>query len=358
MKILLISNMYPSDENSFYGIFVKNINDYLKNNGYIIEKSVIKGKGKGSFDKIIKYLIFFLTTIVRYHKKYDLVYLHYISHSYIPLLLIQPIFKKKLVVHIHGGDILQEKNVNNIFFALKSFIAKKAIKNSYKIMVPSNYYKNVIINQFDVNSDKIFVYASGGVDLKEFYYKPVKNEEKFILGFVGRLDEGKGLEYLIESAYELEKYIPNLSIRVAGVGEKEKKYFKMVKDKNLENTIKFEGSVAHNKLVHFYNGLDLFIFPTERKSESLGLVGLEAMACGVPVIGSKIGGLEDYLEDKKNGLFFQVGNTKELTQKIFEFYKMSDEDKVKFRNYAIETANKYDSLTEGKRLINFFESLV
>lgn len=66
--------------------------------------------------------------------------------------------------------------------------------------------------------------------------------------------------------------------------------------------IKYIGPIPYHSLPEIYCTLDLFIFPTCLE-ESLGLVGLEAMACEVPVIGSYIGGLKDYIKDKENGFF-------------------------------------------------------
>lgn len=65
----------------------------------------------------------------------------------------------------------------------------------------------------------------------------------------------------------------------------------------------------------FYSAIDIFCFPTYRKSDSLGLVGLEAMACGCIVIASNMAGPTSYIKDQENGFFFKPRDGKDLNQK-------------------------------------------
>jgi len=89
MKILLISNMYPSKDHPFYGIFVKNFENQLIAEGFEFEKAVIKGRGKTKIEKLKKYFKFFID-VFRALKgdNYDLIYVHYAEHSLIPLVFL------------------------------------------------------------------------------------------------------------------------------------------------------------------------------------------------------------------------------------------------------------------------------
>jgi glycosyltransferase involved in cell wall biosynthesis len=89
----------------------------------------------------------------------------------------------------------------------------------------------------------------------------------------------------------------------------------------------------------------------------LGLVGLEAMACGVPIIGSKIGGLRDYLQDGYNGFFFEPGNGTDLASKILQFYYLDRLTKSRFSENAISMVQRYDSGLENQRLVKELEDL-
>ena len=108
-------------------------------------------------------------------------------------------------------------------------------------------------------------------------------------------------------------------------------------------------------LVDYYNAFDVFVFPTKRKSESLGLVGLEAMACKTFVIACNLYGPKEYVIDNKNALTYQnVKNGKELAFKIKKFMNMNEKEKEKILDEAYETAKKYDVIKLREKLINIF----
>ena len=93
------------------------------------------------------------------------------------------------------------------------------------------------------------------------------------------------------------------------------------------------------------------IFPT-MLYESLGLVGIEAMACGCPVIGSNIGCLHEYIKDGITGFLFESGNSHELAERITYFYKLTDEQRNTMRIQAVKTAHQYDSDEISRMLIS------
>lgn len=93
------------------------------------------------------------------------------------------------------------------------------------------------------------------------------------------------------------------------------------------------------------------IFPT-MLYESLGLVGIEAMACGCPVIGSNIGCLPEYIKDGITGFLFESGNSHELAERITYFYKLTDEQRNTMRIQAVKTAHQYDSDEISRMLIS------
>lgn len=100
---------------------------------------------------------------------------------------------------------------------------------------------------------------------------------------------------------------------------------------------------------YIYTNLDLFIFPTTLE-ESLGLVGLEAMACHTPVIGSRIGGLTDYIVDGKNGFFFEPGNEIDLAKKIELFRNLPEKETECLKKAAYQTALQYKSDVVAQKL--------
>ena len=129
----------------------------------------------------------------------------------------------------------------------------------------------------------------------------------------------------------------------------------MVKELKLEDYLEVRNLVSQDELINLYNSLDIFVFPTYRKSESLGLVGFEAMACETLVIASNNYGPTSYVVNKKNGLLFKPQDDKDLSEKIIEMRNLNREEEKKMMIKARETAVKYDSINTKDVLINIFK---
>jgi len=356
IKILLITNMYPTEEKPSFGIFVKNIADFLKNQKNI-RLQTVSPKGK---NKIIKYINFYIESFKAIKSNsWDVIYVHYYTHSVFPVFihkLINKNNKYKLLVHIHGGDLIPENIISRIL--IKIMYLFQSVVDYF--IVPSNYSANVLKEKYKIPKKKIFIYPSGGVDTNLF--RPIDKyecrrklgikENEFIIGFVSRLDKGKGWDIFLDALSMLSKEKIKFKSIVVGDGKEKLLFLNKLSNLNLQNKVVYLGVKPHYELPIIYNSMDLFVFPTLLK-ESLGLVGLEAMACGVPVIGSRIGGLKDYIEEGKNGFFFKPGDSKDLYRKISQFYNLPQEIKRKIRNNALSTAKNFSSEKVNKELLNF-----
>ncbi|MGA9046996.1 glycosyltransferase, partial [Sulfuricurvum sp.] len=107
-----------------------------------------------------------------------------------------------------------------------------------------------------------------------------------------------------------------------------------------ENVIYF-GRKKQNELPLYYNSIDLFI-ASSMLMESLGLIGLEAMSCAIPVAGSNRGGIATYVDDGLNGYLFEAGSANDLVLVIKKYYFLSDDHRQVLSEQAIKTASKYE----------------
>jgi len=184
------------------------------------------------------------------------------------------------------------------------------------------------------------------------------------LGFVSRIDEGKGWEIFLDVISQLARegkkvqgiMIGDASMASNSMGKKDykDKLLYYIDKLGLQNIVHYLGAVRPEELAYYYCKMDIFIFPT-RYEESLGLVGLEAMSCGVPVVGTFIGGLKDYIIEGYNGFFFKKGNSIELIEKINLYIDYSIEDKEKMRKNCINTAARYETKKVSRELFNFLQ---
>lgn len=350
--------MYPSIKNPSYGIFVKNIVEALKNLGIEFSKlSVIRGKSSNPIQKLYKYFIYYLGISFHYlFGKYDVIYVHFLSHNTPILYILIKIFgkRKKLVINVHGSDIIKSKGKKIDVYNVK------ILEYADKVVVPSSYFQDLMLNQYPKTTENLYyISPSGGIDPTIFYpsENPTPIKEIPILGFVSRIDARKGWDIFLKALKILKEKEIDFKAVFAGSGAQEENFKKMVSDFDLTNQVNFLGVVKQEELVKVYQSMDLFIFPTIREAESLGLVGLEAMACKVPVIGSKISGLQTYLVDAENGYFFTPGNETELAQKVIQFINLPFDKQLNMKEQAYNTSKTYQKNEVVQQLKKMFEQL-
>lgn len=361
-KILLISNMYPSDDYPSYGVFVRNTEKILKESGFYINK-IILIKENNKYIKLIKYIIYYLKIIFKgIIFKYDVFYVHYASYNALPLILLKKLKKNiNIIINVHGSDVVPEKLFQKKFEKYTSIL----LNLSNVVIVPSNYFKNYVSEKYKIDNNKIKIFPSAGINEQIFYKLDnrgiafdnlgISHNFKYI-GYVGRIDIKKGWDTFVKAIAMLkeEEKINDVKFIIVGGGSQISEFKSLINKFKLQDTIIYFELLPQEKLLYVYNCLEVFCFPTMRIGESLGLVGIEAMACGVPVIGSNIGGLKDYIIDGYNGFFFEPGNPVSLKEKILDFLKLNNDEKEKMKNNALKTSKKYEVDNIKENLIKIF----
>jgi glycosyltransferase involved in cell wall biosynthesis len=357
MKILLVSNMYPSPSNPGYGVFVRNFESAMRAHGVCFDLAVINGKGVGRLDKLIRYVGFFLNVAYKVvFRKYDCVYVHYIAHSMIPLVPLLFFKKIKLVCNAHGEDLLPVSFLERLIFR----VVRHTVEGAEMVVVPSGYFASIANDK--LGNVNVFVSPSGGIDLDIF--KPIPGAairgDVFRIGFVSRIDVGKGWDILLNAALEIKSKTPELKFKIDFVGEggQVSELCRMIEDLNLEDVVSYLGPMEQKDLPRFYASLNVFVFPTVRNAESLGLVGLEALACGVPVICTKIGGVTSYMKHGVNGFLFSPGNYHELADLVYLYVGLSPCEVTEMKKAASLTVVEYDKSHVALRLYNKLEQII
>ena len=350
-KVLIVSNMYPSREYPNYGVFVRNFCDQLNEIGINYEISVLT-KTKSTSLKLVKYGLFYVKTFFMcLFGGVDLVYIHYPSYSSKPVLAARKLRKYDIVSNVHGTDVVPLKKEHEKMLPN----TKEAILHSKKVVVPSEYYKRLVVDKYKINNAQVFVYPSAGVDENVFFEYDDKrvntlkkkfgiSKDSIVIGFVSRITKAKGWSIFLDAIEELE--LPaNKKIKIFMVGSGEDD--DQLKDRintfpyEIQKSIVRYPMLDQKKLAEIYNLLDVFVFPTISASESLGLVAIEAMACGCPVIASDYAAPKYYVIDGYNGYKFEKENSEELRIKLQLFLNMTKQQYGLLKIGAIETSNRF-----------------
>ena len=359
-KILLVSNMYPSKNSKSYGIFVQNTYETLLTK-YDVDKAVIS-KHTNVITKLFAYIYLHTKVVFKMlFNDYDYIYVHFISHSSQGVVFASHLLKDvKIVFNAHGNDVVADTEIDE-----KNVIrSKKFLTHAYKVIVPSEYYKEVMEKEYKINSKDIIVYPSGGVDVELFTKVDKKearkalnldNKSKYI-GYVSRIEKDKGYDTFIDTIKLLKdnKSFNKYKYIIVGDGNEYNNLSQMIDD-DIKERITLIKRLNRNELVNLFNSLDIFVFPTKRKSESLGLVGLEAMSCESVVITSDAKGPMTYVNNKKNAYVFKQDDPVSLISVLEKVIKLEDKDIEKLTSNARKTALEYDSKKVVSTLFKVFK---
>ena len=127
-----------------------------------------------------------------------------------------------------------------------------------------------------------------------------------------------GVDTLIKAFAEVCKKFPDAKLHVVGDGLLRRKLEELSGDLGIANNVKFFGALAYEKIPQYLAKADVFVRPS--RSEGLGTAFLEAMAMGLPVVGTRVGGIPDFLEHERTGLFTNVDDAEDLARQITRLF--------------------------------------
>jgi len=239
-------------------------------------------------------------------KEYDIIHFHNETDLSFPLFSYA--IRKPKIFHCHTlGANFGYYRMNPV----STHILKKV---AHRYVAVSNYVAS-LLEQLGISSKRIRTIYNG-VDIGKFRPDSTDRTENLLL-FVGRLDPSKGLHHLLCS---LEMLSDPVNLVIAGPLSWDDTYnsqiFSLIRkiSSTTIHKITYLGEQKQDNLIRLYRKAAILVLPS--MAESLGLVILEAMACGTAVIASNTGGIPEIVQDAKNGLLFRPGDVTDLARKI------------------------------------------
>lgn len=328
-KLLVLTPYYPSDENTFEGIFVKQQIEMINSNFeslvvfrcqslklsskkkipkfsyvynsikvinlfYIDNNFIARLFGNRmialKFQIFLNYYLRFLFTI-----KFDIV----LSQWILPSTFLFSFFpkNKKIVSVIRGMDITILKKQFPEYF-LKSIKRSSAIitNGSYAINIVKDVYSSVIIeNVYNPKNLKVF--------LKNELHKTNNKTGEYIFTCVGRFDNNKRQDLLINLVKKLLTKNIKVTLYLIGIGSERRNLENLSQSLGVEKNIIFKANLTHKEIAEVYSKTDVYLQPSMREGVPNALV--EAMASGCCCIARNVGGIPDLIKNRKTGYLFR-----------------------------------------------------
>ena len=240
--------------------------------------------------------------------EYDVVHSHYWLSAWVGRELSQAINVPHVVTFHTLSLIKMQSRAGEIEQTERPVVEAEVMATADHIIAFSPHERDAMARLYGADARKVSLVPCG-VDLEVFRpldQKSVRsrlglNGEKILL-YVGRVEPIKGLDLLVETAAQMDS-AEGVRMMVVGAdvnGDREMDRVKqLAKERDLEDKIDFVGQVDHDDLPLYYNAADVCVVPSYY--ESFGLVALESMACGTPVVATRVGGLSTIIHHGRTG---------------------------------------------------------
>ncbi len=270
-------------------------------------------------------------------------------------ILLGKLFNKKIVLHLRGGYF---RNFYENEKGFRKFILRHTISKADKVVVLGNMLRNIF--EDIVIQDKIEVVANG-VDTDMYCPDNAKRpRDVFRICFISNFESSKGWRELLDCALMLRDEPKKKKFEIVMAGKwrspEDRIYAEdFIRKYGIKNEVKISDGISGSEKIELLQSSHLFVMPTSYKYEGQPWAIIEAMACGLPVISSPKGCIEETVINGRNGYIIQHDNIKEIQSLIINL--MEDDSVLKrmeeeSRRLAVERFSEKIFLKNLKELYN------
>jgi glycosyltransferase involved in cell wall biosynthesis len=254
----------------------------------------------------------------------DLIASHFALYT---LPWIDLIGARAFVVHFHGPWALEGAVETTTAPAtwIKRQVERTVYRRADHFIVLSNAFKDVLCRTYDVSPDRVSI-VPGGVDVDAFAEEPPRSEARALLGWptdrpilfaVRRLAHRMGLERLIEAMATVHEHVPDARLYIAGRGPLRETLQEQIESLGLQDQVRLLGFISDDMLRRAYRAADLSIVPTIAL-EGFGLITIESLAAGTPVLVTPVGGLPEVVAPLSEDLVLPGAETTDLADGLLK----------------------------------------
>ncbi|HOQ19130.1 glycosyltransferase family 4 protein [Methanothermobacter thermautotrophicus] len=358
--VLVISNMYPSKKGKSFGSFVKVHVDAFRRHTDIEQFLVANTDQRKGLPRLIKKYGDLLLRSIWYsiRKPFDVIHAHYLLPTGLIGLLCHWISGKPLIVTVHGSDVNKLARKNSLLFKISGYVLRRASA----VITVSRDLRDKVVEEFGVDGERVHI-INMGVDTDIF--RPLDRDKcrerlglplnRRVILFVGNIIPSKGVHYLIESLREVEVGGVKCIILGAHVDEE---YLKTLRGmaESINADVEFFEPVPYSEVAIWMNAADVFVLPS--LEEGFGLVALEALACGTPVIATATGGIREFVIDSETGYTVSPGDSSAIADRINSVLDPANSSKVdSMRKKGIRIARSFSTLKQIERILEIYRKV-
>ena len=259
-------------------------------------------------------------------KRIDLIHAHWSLPQGFLGILAGHLLKVPCITTLHGSDVFGLRRpifrLPNKFAIRHADICTANSRATAQKALQMTACRNLMIIPMGVDLNDFKKSTEVG-DLK----KKLRLDGEVILS-VGRLIDLKGTDYLIKALPKVLLRFPQTKALIIGSGPQKSYLLNLAKELHIKDSVVFIGQIPHSQMAKYYSLADVFVLPSITskmgETEGFGVVLLEAMACGLPVIGSDTGGIPDIIKNGETGLLFRQKESPDLANQIIRL--LTDED--------------------------------
>jgi glycosyltransferase involved in cell wall biosynthesis len=290
---------------------------------------------------IIPFILAQAIAIIRYSKNYDIIHANW-SLSAFSTWLSRPIHRKPYIVTVHGSDVFK-----GISIPVVSTLTRICLNSANHVIAVSTELRDALL-ALGVKPGKISI-ISNAVNLSSFH--PSDEKKLNIILFVGNLTESKGIEYLIEAMPTVLQRIKNYRLTIIGDGPQRRKLEKLAQTLGIQEYIDFIGSQPQTVVSEWMQKSKIFVLPSIY--EGFGIVLLEALASGLPVVGTQVGGIKDIITPEV-GALVPPASPESLANAILDI--LTNEDRYsQIREQAVPyVRNRFTWKTKVQEIIEIY----
>lgn len=267
------------------------------------------------------------------------------------------------VIQLHGSlamfsNVMNWPEKNSIFYEVGTHMESVCTRLADAVYTSSICSADWVQKYYDPGKKDIPVIHLG-VDTNLFKPQPVPKNGRPTIIFVGKIVPNKGIKELVEASIEVVKKIPDLKLRIIGTGEQKliSDIESKAADSGAGNLLEFAGYIHKEDLPEELSKAHVFAMPSYYEGGP-GFVFLEAMACGLPVIGCSGSGVEEIVVSGETGILVPPKNIKalkEAIEKILGDSNLSEVMAANARNYVLESVDSNKCLN---KLETFYDSVI